>query len=84
MVSEGYYIDRLFELNSYEREGKSMQDELFTAKAGCLTLYRCQWWVRLSQQLDSMLKSIYKAISQRPVPFHTTQPLLQALWQLPC
>ena len=69
MVSEGYYIDRLFELNSYEREGKSMQDELFTAKAGCLTLYRCQWWVRLSQQLHSMLKSIYKAISQ-PGLFH--------------
>ncbi len=64
MVGKGYYIDRLIELNSYEREGKSMQDKLFTTKTGCLTLYRCQWWVRLSQQLNSMFKSIYKAISQ--------------------
>src|SRR3989304_679561 len=64
MVGKRYYSDCLIELNSNEGEGVSMQNELFTSKAGGLSLYRCQWWVQLSQQLNSMLKSIYKATSQ--------------------
>ena len=34
MVSKRYNGDRLIELNSYYREGKSMKDELLATEAG--------------------------------------------------
>ena len=64
MVSKRYNGDRLIELNSYYREGKSMKDELLTAEAGGPSQYWREWWVWLPQQLNRVFKRIYKAHAQ--------------------
>jgi len=62
MVRKSYDSNRLIELDSNEGERKSMKDQFLTAKKGCLTLYRREWRIRLSQQLNSMLKDVCKAV----------------------
>lgn len=72
-------------LDGYEREGKSMQNEFSSTDVGRLSVDGREWRVRLSQQLNRVLKGIYEALSQAGLlSCRTTARLLQIPGQLPC